>query len=252
MDPSVLYLEHLQLIDRISDALCRRNGVRDADAADFAADVRLKLLQDDYAVLRKYRGDSSIATFLTVVIGNLFRDHRIKLWGKWRPSAEARRRGEVAVLLETAVYRDGRTFEEACVALEQSPRTQADRTELRRVFAELPRRVRPRPADDADLDAVEAPEQADGELLEQERRARFRAASAALHRALAELPHEDCLIVRLHYLEGMPVADIARALHLQQKPLYPRIRRLLRDLSKRLEGEGIGREYLQTLDSAAS
>ena len=85
-------------------------------------DVRLKLLQDDYAVLRKYRGASSQTTFLTVVISNLFRDHRIKHWGKWRPSAEAKRHGEVAVRLEAAIYRDGQSFEQACGFLAQDGR----------------------------------------------------------------------------------------------------------------------------------
>src|SRR5215216_3011770 len=109
MDPRQLYIEHLGTIDRISESMCRRNGVRGADAEDFASDVKLKLLQDDYAVLRKYRGASSTTTFLTVVIANLFRDYRVKAWGRWRPSAEAKRRGETAVLLETAIYRDGRS-----------------------------------------------------------------------------------------------------------------------------------------------
>src|SRR5690349_4242917 len=120
MDPRQLYLENLDTIDRISESMCRRNGVRGADAEDFASDVKLKLLQDDYAVLRKYRGASSTTTFLTVVIANLFRDYRVKAWGRWRPSAEAKRRGETAVLLETAIYRDGRSFEDACGTILQN------------------------------------------------------------------------------------------------------------------------------------
>jgi DNA-directed RNA polymerase specialized sigma24 family protein len=78
MDPRALYVEHLEVINRIAESLCRRNGIRGADAEDFVSEVRLKLLQDDYAVLRKFRGTSSTTTFLTVVISNLFRDHRIK------------------------------------------------------------------------------------------------------------------------------------------------------------------------------
>ena len=114
IDPRQWYVEQLDVINRIASSICRRNGVQGADAEDFASDVRLKLLQDDYAVLRKYRGASSRTTFLTVVISNLFRDHRIKHWGKWRPSAEAKRHGEVAVRLEAAMYRDELSFEQAC------------------------------------------------------------------------------------------------------------------------------------------
>ena len=108
MDPRQWYVEQLDVINRIASSVCRRNGVQGADAEDFVSDVRLKLLQDDYAVLRKYRGASSQTTFLTVVISNLFRDHRIKHWGKWRPSAEAKRHGEVAVRLEAAMVAEQR------------------------------------------------------------------------------------------------------------------------------------------------
>jgi len=45
------------------------------------------------ALLAKFEGRSSLRTFLTVVIQRLFLDHRISAWGKWRPSAEARRGG---------------------------------------------------------------------------------------------------------------------------------------------------------------
>jgi RNA polymerase sigma factor (sigma-70 family) len=248
-----MYLEHLPTIDRIAEALCRRNGIRGADAEDFTSEVRLRLLQDDYAVLRKYRGASSITTFLTVVIANLFRDYRIRMWGKWRPSAEARRQGEVAVLLETAVYRDGRSFEEACTALEQSGRVKGNRTELRAILNRLPHRTPRRVAeDDAKLADVPGPEAADGDLLERERRAELTTAEQALRRAVARLDPEDQLIIRLRFFEGMSVADLAEGLGLPQKPLYPRIQRLLTALSVSLSSEGIGREYLESLNSPDS
>src|SRR5687768_12032688 len=130
MDPRQVYVEHLDAITRIAESLCRRNGIRDADAEDFVSEVKLKLLQDDCAILRKHRGTCSTTTFLTVVIANLFRDHRIKMWGKWRSSAEARRRGDVAVLLEAAVYRDGQSFDEACATLSRNGQHKVDRAEL--------------------------------------------------------------------------------------------------------------------------
>ena len=96
IDPRQWYVEQLDVISRIASSVCRRNGVQGADAEDFVSDVRLKLLQDDYAVLRKYRGASSQTTFLTVVISNLFRDHRSSIGANGahrpRPSGTARSR----------------------------------------------------------------------------------------------------------------------------------------------------------------
>lgn len=252
MDLRQLYIEHLDTIDRISESMCRRNGVRGADAEDFASDVKLKLLQDDYAVLRKYRGASSTTTFLTVVIANLFRDYRVKAWGRWRPSAEAKRRGETAVLLETAIYRDGRTFEDACGTILQNGRVTTTRTELRKILGELPHRAPRRFEDATGLDELPATDGADDGLIGHERETRLRNAQEALKRAVSRLDPEDQLIIRMHYFEGLTIAEVARGLHIEQKPLYPRLKRLLERLSTALAAEGIDAEYVEWLNSVPS
>jgi RNA polymerase sigma factor (sigma-70 family) len=248
MDPRTLYVEHLDVINRIAESLCRRNGVRGADAEDFAAEARLKLLQDDYAVLRKFRGTSSTMTFLTVVISNLFRDYRIKQWGKWRPSAEARRRGEAAVLLETLVYRDSRTFEEACAVIEQNGRLGISREELRRLLAELPRRSPRRVVNEDANDDIPAADHADDAVLDEEREAHAQVAASAVRRAVARLDAEDGLIVRMRFFEGFTIAEVARAIGVEQKPLYPRLRRILDALRRDLGAEGIRVDTLEWLN----
>ena len=248
MDPRQLYVEHLGAIVRIAESLCRRNGIHGADAEDFVSEVKLKLLQDDYAVLRKHRGTCSVQTFLTVVIANLFRDHRIKMWGKWRSSAEAKRRGETAVLLEAAIYRDSQTFDEACNTLSRNGRVKVDRAELRKILNEIPRRVR-RVDDGASVDDLPARSGADDGVIEHERDERLQAAKEALNRAVAQLAREDRLIIRMHYFEGLSVADVARGLGIDQKRLYPRLKKLLEELYTRLKGDGIGAEYLEWLNS---
>ncbi len=56
------------------------------------------------------------------VVQRLFLDHRNRQWGKWRPSAEAKRRGPLAILLERLVVRDGWTFEQAVETLRTNHR----------------------------------------------------------------------------------------------------------------------------------
>ena len=240
MDPRQWYVEQLDVIDRIASSVCRRNGVQGADAEDFGADVRLKLLQDDYAVLRKYRGASSRTTFLTVVISNLFRDHRIKHWGKWRPSAEAKRQGEVAVRLEAAIYRDQLSFDQACGFLAQDSRLKVDREQLRKLLASLPHRAPKRVENGADIDDVPSPDSADDAFLDHERERRLQAAKAALGAAIDRLAPEDRIIIRLHFYEGFSIADVARDVGIPQKPLYTRMKRLLQTLHKDLASQGIG------------
>ncbi len=57
------------------------------------------------------------------------------------------------------------------------------------------------------------------------------------------------MIIRLRFYEGFSVADVARGLRLPQKPLYPRISRLLQTLSSALTREGIGPESLEFFES---
>ena len=248
--PAAVYLQHLQAIDRIAGSLCRRHGIRGADAEDFASEVRLRLLEDDYAVIRKHRGDSSMTTFLTVVIANLLRDYRVKMWGKWRPSAEAKRLGQTAVVLETVMYRDGFSFEEACAFVERDGRLVVDRAQLREMAKKLPVRSPRRIEGEEALADIAALSQSDGRVLEAERAEKHTAAQSVMNRWLATLASEDQLIIKLRFYEGLSVADVARALSLPQKPLYTRVARLLEGLSVALKSEGIGRDSFAFFESA--
>ena len=56
------------------------------------------------------------------------------------------------------------------------------------------------------------------------------------------------MIMRMHFADGFSVADVARALGLEQKPLYRRLERLRKLLRTYLEAEGIdGAEVREAL-----
>src|SRR4051812_17572740 len=107
------FLSQLPVVDKVTGHVCRRNHLRDADAEEFASEVKLHLIQNDYAVLRRFQQRSSLQTYLTVVVQRLFVNYRNRLWGRWRPSADASRLGPIAVQLERLIVRDGWSFEEA-------------------------------------------------------------------------------------------------------------------------------------------
>lgn len=48
-------------------AQCRSIRLTSQDVEDLAADVFLAVVNNDFAILRRFRGDSSLATYLTVV-----------------------------------------------------------------------------------------------------------------------------------------------------------------------------------------
>src|SRR5688572_20569032 len=111
------FVENLALIDRVAASVARRQGLTGDDAADLSSWIKLKLVESDYAVFGKFRGESSISTYLTAVIATLAHDYRVQRWGRWRPSAAARRKGSVAMRLEALVHRQGHDLRQAAEAL---------------------------------------------------------------------------------------------------------------------------------------
>jgi RNA polymerase sigma factor for flagellar operon FliA len=243
-----LFLSSLGLIDRIASFICRRNHLSTADAEDFIANVRLKIIEDDYAVLRKFEHRSSIQTYLTVVIQRLFLEQRVQMWGKWRPSAEAKRLGDKAITLERLMSRDGYSFREAVQILTTGERPEYSMRELEAMYARLPARS-PRPVLVSEVAAAEAvPDgrSADEDLLQHEQDVAMRTTAKTLDCAIAKMDPEDQLILRMRFWSDRRVADIAAALGLDPKKTYKRIDRLLAGLRAELgEKSEAGQSHLQ-------
>jgi RNA polymerase sigma factor for flagellar operon FliA len=246
-EAEALFLENLRWIERVAAALCRRHGIDGAEAEDAVAWVRMMVIEDDYAVLRRFRGDSAVTTYLTVAISLLFREHRIRERGRWRPSAAAQRLGYTAVRLETMVRRDGYRLEEAARVLRSAGTTDLSDRELAVLLAALPARAPLRPVEvGADpLAAALAPGGDPAEEAEAEsERGR---AEEALARALDGLPAADRVVVRLRYWEGLSVAEVARVMGVPQKPLYRTLERALGRMRAELERAGVSRELVRAV-----
>jgi RNA polymerase sigma factor (sigma-70 family) len=248
-DCASLLVQHLAWIERATASLSRRNGLVGDEAEDFASWAKTKLVENDYAVLRKFRGDSSITTYLTVVLSMLYRDYRVSRWGRWRPSAAAKRRGPAAVRLETLVYRDGYRWRQAADLMKSRGETELTELQLAELLADLPAgsRGRPREVGAEPIDAIAA--DADAEVLVRaaEAEAERHALATALEGAMSGLDDEDRAILRMRFCEGSTVADVARALALEQKPLYRRIDRLLLRMREALEAAGVSAERVRVM-----
>jgi RNA polymerase sigma factor (sigma-70 family) len=237
-----LFVANLPAIERILATIARRHALSYDTAQDFGGWVRLKFLENDYALLAKFRGESSLATYLTVVVALQYREFRVEQWGRWRPSAAARRAGELGIRLETLLHRDHVSLVEAAQSLRTAGLTTLSDRRLARLAASFPKRRPLRPVSGA-LPTEEpiAADRADALVEEQELSLVARALHSALKWALDNLSAEDRLLVRMHYLDGLSVADIARGLGLPQKPLYRRLQRALTTLRNRLEQAGVSR-----------
>ncbi len=236
-----LFLDNLAAIDRATASVCRVLGFRGDDADEFASWAKARLWDDDYALLRKWRRESALTTYLAVVLVNLGREFRVKRWGRWRPSAAALRAGTVAVSLERLVYRDGMRLDEAGTVLRARGETSATDRELGVLLASLPRRTPTRVVDDggAAADAIPGDDAADDATLDAEQDAERRYVYGQLATAIASLASQEQIVIKASVLGGRSLADVARALGVEQKPLYRVREAALRTLARHLEAHGV-------------
>jgi len=247
------FLAHLDWMRQTMASLCRRHVMGHADADDFASWALLRILENDYGILRRFRGESALTTYLVVVIATLHREYRVRCWGRWRPSAAARRAGRVAMRLEALVHRDGHTVRQAALVLRTSGETDLSERELVELFVALPRRAAGRLVEiPVELVDVPSNDSAEATVSDEQRHDERQHIEAALVRALDTLPNEDRLVVRMRFWDGLTVADIARALDVPQKPLYRRLDRALIALRRSLEEAGLSRRQARSvLEQAA-
>jgi RNA polymerase sigma factor (sigma-70 family) len=224
LDGSALMEAFLPEIDRAVAFVCRRQRLPREDARELASEVYLRLLQRDAAVLRQYRGDSSLRTFLVVVIQRVLLDLRIASAGKWRPSARARRLGRVAVHLERLVFHDGLTLSEAAPLVRARLGVTDTDDELHFLMSLLPVRFRRRMVGDGELEHLRAATPGVEETL-------VRASEAPNPRAviiaLRALSDEDRRMLSLRFARGLRLCQIARLQRTDEKAIYRRFHRAL-------------------------
>ncbi len=217
--------------------VARTAGLPKEDADDFTQHVHLRLLEKNYAPLAMFAGQSSLRTYLTVVVRRLLLDWRNARFGKWRPSSVAKRLGTAAVDLDRLIWRDGHPVSEAVAMLEGRPGV-PDGGTLRAIAAQLPprRKVRVVAADDLEpLAAVGF----DDPVARDESAAASRDLLRALRRACRALPQADRRLLHLRYARRLAVSEIAVILEQPAKPLYRQLERIVATLRRVLAAEGV-------------
>lgn len=240
--PEQVFLANLGVIDRAVAYVCGKYRLSDAEAEDFSGWMRARLMEDDYAVFRGYRAEAALKTYISAVVSRQFHEYRRRIRGRWRPSTAALRLGPPAPRLEELVHRDRYSLREAGEKLRTEGHTTQTDMELARLLASLPPRTPLRPVEvssESKVDAAEGTFRADERVAAAEAEEEHDRVQGALARVMARLDPEERMIVRMHFQDGRTLAHVARALGLEQKPLYRRIDRLRARLREYLEAEGV-------------
>ncbi len=233
-DPYSLFTKQFPNIEHVLVRIARRQHLSAEERGEFRSFVYRRLLADDCSCLHRFQGKSRWKTFLTVVIQRLFMDFRNHRWGRWRPSARARRRGVGGILLERLVSRDGFGVEEAISILRENHGVRIPSHELRHWAAQLPQRGRPAWVNDSCLQNYCAPERTDAELLDHERGEQACTIYRRLERVLSSLPAQDRLVLKMRYEDDLRINEIARLLARPQKALYREIKAIQAQMKRSL------------------
>jgi RNA polymerase sigma factor (sigma-70 family) len=228
--------EHVRLVVA---RVARRRRIPAQDREEILSQLWTHLTRNDYRVLRGYRGASHVHTYIAVVAERLLLDWRTAKWGKWRPSAEAKRLGTRAMLFERLVCRDGHSVEHAHrILIETTGATLgpalaehlvARGPHVRRRFVEV-NKVR------LMADHTSDPWMS---LLDQHRDRAGQRLGRCLERAVQRLPATDQVLLRMRHEQGLRVSQIAAMLGTDQKKLYRRLSAIHADLGDALTALGV-------------
>jgi RNA polymerase sigma factor (sigma-70 family) len=251
VDYQRLLLEHLALIDQIVRTTGRRRHLS-AEQDEFAGFVRLRLIEDDYAILRKFQHRSSMRTYLAAVIERLSVDFCVERWGRWRPSAAAERLGPVAVLLERLVTRDGHTLGEAMEIVQTGHASEMSPGELRAIWEQLPARIKTTEVSEDAAASVASTHSSEAHVEDAERLVNVGRLERTLRAAFANVPDQDRVLVALRFDQELSIVEIARLTGSSVPTLHRRLDRTIKQLRSALTTSGFDPREVASLIGHAS
>lgn len=239
---SQLLERELPLIEKITNVIGRRSGMSADEIEEFTAEVKLRLVKNEYSILRAFAGRSSFSTYIASVIGRMLIDYRRHHFGKWHDSAEAKRLGRLGIDVERAMQRDGRTLEQTLTLLrEKHPGVTID--EIERIARLLPTRIRHKLVPIEEAESIENHSDVD-RVERMDMAARI---SAVVSAFIDKLPRGEQLIFRLRFDCDMTVAQISRSLQRDQQVLYRLLYKHFAALRAELTNVGVDARAVEDL-----
>ena len=247
MDYQRLLLDHLDIVDQIVRTIGRRRHLSSTERDDFASFVHLRLVEDDYAILRKFQNRSTLWTYLATVIEHLALDFYAQKWGRWRPSAVANRLGPVAVLLERLVTRDSHTIEEAMEIVRTNHGVASGDAELRTMWDQLPVRVRTTEVGEEAAAAISGGENSESIVEDADRLRGIARLQRALAAAFDQLAVQDRVLIALRFDQDLSVVEIAKLTGSSVPTLHRRLDKSVKQLRLALTNVGFDSQEIANL-----
>lgn len=238
-DPVTFLTNSYQKVDTIIRAVCFSYRLKPDDAEDFASEVKLRLVEDDYRILRVFTGKSSIETYLTTVISNSLRNLLRDRNGRWRPSEEAKRSGKIAERIEELVYRFHYPFHEAYQILTTNFGFKQSEHEVRDIFCKLKPRDRRPVAVSCEEDIHDERGTPEMQMAAAEQNLLEKKIEDIINEMRGELSSTDQLVLRMVFVDNLKLTVVAEQLRLTRNEVDLRLREILTDFKRGILDQGI-------------
>ena len=222
----------------------RRRHLDAAELEDFSSFVRLRLIENDYAILRKFQNRSSLWTYLSAVIDRLSLDYRTEQWGRWRPSAMAERLGPAAVVLERLVSRDGHSLEEALEIIRSSHNLGMTTVDLLKIWGQLPLRVRTIHVGEEAAAAIPSSRGCEENVDAAELHENIERVDRALQAAFRQISPQERVVLALRFDQDLSMVQIAKLTGRSVPTLHRRLEKAVKLLRASLSRSGLNRDEI--------
>lgn len=239
-----LLLDHLALVDQIVRTTGRRRHLAVPELEDFSSFVRLRLIENNYAILRKFQNRSSLGTYLSAVIERMSLDYCADKWGRWRPSAMAERLGPAAVVLERLVSRDGHEVEEALEIIRANHNFGIAKPQLLKIWAQLPLRVRTTDVSEEAAATIPSPRTSEENVDAAELHKKIDQIGRALKASLDQLSAQERVLLALRFDQDLSMVQIAKLIGSSVPTLHRRLEKAVGLLRTSLTRQGLDRHEI--------
>lgn len=249
MSPAEILKQKVPLIDRIVLQVGRKNGLDTNACEEFRGVVYERLIENDYRILRQHRGAEVATSYLILVIRNLYSDFYRSQKGRWRPSAAAKRAGEVGVILDELLNKKKLSFEEAYQTIRSQYLNQGgtppDRESIAEIAGQL--KARPRPSvttpghEILEAVAVETATPADA-FHKTELGGIRQQISRIIRDAMTDMSSELLLVFRMVFEDDHSISSVARVIGKKRAWVDNQIKQELQRIRQRLNHAGIADE----------
>src|ERR1044072_7427307 len=227
---AALLAQHVDVVRQTVSAFARLHALTEGETSGLGAPVDARLAENDFDAIRRFRGRSSFASYLRVVVGLRTLEYREELWAAWRERAAELGLAQAASALEALVY-DWATSPEAAVAtVATASEPKPDRAALEALWATRPSRGargvgesrRQQPQSGPAPPGARQPTPLEREVA----------------RAVRELPAEDRVLLQAHVALNLPVEALATSHRRPPEGPARDIEALLEKLRARLKSAG--------------